>query len=228
MNLARWISINKWASVDNYINHLFVPQDAALEHALQTSVKANLPPVNITAYQGKFLQLLAQMRGARNILEIGTLGGYSSIWLARALPEGGRLATLEADARHAEIARENISFAGLANIIELHLGLAVKTLRQFIAEKRQAFDFIFIDADRENYPQYFELGLKLSRIGTCIVADNVIREGAVNNPRRNGPGIRGLRRFMELLAAEPRVTATAVQTVNRKRHDGFAIALVTS
>jgi predicted O-methyltransferase YrrM len=228
MNLARWISMKQWASVDNYLNNLFVPQDSALEHALQTSAKANLPPVTVTPYQGKFLQLLAQIRGARNILEIGTLGGYSSIWLARALPEGGRLATLEADARHAEIARENISFAGLANIIELHLGLAVKTLQQFIAEKRQAFDFIFIDADRENYPQYFELGLKLSRIGTCIVADNVIREGAVNNPRRHGLGILGVRRFMQLLAAEPRVTATAVQTVNRKRHDGFAIALVTS
>jgi predicted O-methyltransferase YrrM len=228
MNLARWISINKWASVDNYINNLFVPQDSALEHALQTSAKANLPPVNVTPYQGKFLQLLAQMRGARNILEIGTLGGYGSIWLARALPEGGRLATLEADTRHAEIARENICFAGLANIIELHLGLATKTMQLFITEKREPFDFIFIDADKESYPQYFELGLKLSRIGTCIVADNVIREGAVNNPRQNGPEIRGIRRFMELLAAESRVTATAIQTVNRKRHDGFAIALVTS
>jgi predicted O-methyltransferase YrrM len=228
MNLARWISVKKWASVDNYLNDLFIPQDSALEHALQTSAKANLPPIQVTPYQGKFLQLLAQMRGARNILEIGTLGGYSSIWLARALPEGGRLATLEADARHAGIARENISFAGLANIIELYPGPATETLRQFIAEKREPFDFIFMDADRENYPHYFELGLKLSRIGTCIVADNVIREGAVNNPRRTGPGIHGLRRFMELLAAEPRVTATAVQTVNRKRHDGFAIALVTS
>ena len=228
MNLVRWISKRQWAAVDDYLEDLFIPHDPALKHALQTSAQANLPPIQVTPCQGKFLQLLAQMRGARNILEIGTLGGYSSIWLAHALPPDGRLVTVEANARHAEVARENFAFAGLASVIELRLGLAADTLQQFVAEKRAPFDFIFIDADKESYPQYFELGLKLSRAGTCIVADNVIRDGAVSNPRRNEPNVRGVRRLMEMLAAEPRVTATAVQTVGRKRHDGFAIALVTS
>jgi predicted O-methyltransferase YrrM len=229
MNFRKWFSSEKeWSSLDHYINDLFVPPDAALQHALQTSARASLPPIQVTPYQGKFLQLLAQMRGARNILEIGTLGAYSNIWLARALPAGGRLATLEADPKHSAIARESISFAGLAEFVELHLAPAAETLQKFIAEKRAPFDFIFIDADKENYPQYFELGLKLSRIGTCIVADNVIREGAVNNPRLDDAGIQGIRRFLQLLATEPRVTATALQTVNCKRHDGFAIALVTA
>lgn len=232
MNIARWISRDpspdKWASVDDYLNGLFVRPDSALQHALQTSAGAGLPRIQVTPYQGKFLQLLAQMGGARNILEIGTLGGYSTLWLARALPAGGRLVTLEANPKHAEVARENFSFAGLAGVVELHLAPAAETMRQFIAGKREPFDFIFIDADKENYPQYLEQALKLSRVGTCIVADNVIREGAVNNPRQNDPGIQGIRRFMEMLGAEPRVTATAIQTVNSKRHDGFAIALVTS
>ena len=228
MHLVRWISRRKWAAVDDYLNDLFVPADAALEHALQTSARAGLPPIQVTPYQGKFLHLLARLCGARRILEIGTLGGYSGIWLARALPEGGQLTTLEVEARHAEIARENIAFAGLANVVELHLGPAADTLRQFIAQNRGPFDLIFIDADKASYPQYFELALKLSRIGTCIVADNVIRDGKVNDPGRDGPNIRGVRQFMEMLAAEPRVTATAVQTVSRKRHDGFAIAMVTA
>jgi predicted O-methyltransferase YrrM len=228
MNLIRWISTKKWAEVDDYINGLFIPGDPALEHALQTSGQANLPRINVTPYQGKFLQVLAQMRGAKNILEIGTLGGYSAIWLARALPQDGRLTTLEADSRHVQIARENISFAGLDASVELHPGRAADTMRQFIAAGREPFDFIFIDADKEGYPEYFELALKLSRIGTCIVADNVIREGSVSNPSRNDPVVCAVRRFMEMLAAQPRVTATAVQTVSCKRHDGFAIALVTA
>lgn len=228
MHLVRWISRRKWAAVDDYLNDLFVQPDAALEHALQTSARTGLPPIQVTPYQGKFLQMLASLRGARRILEIGTLGSYSGIWLARALPEGGKLVTLEVDARHAEVARENIAFAGLATVIELHLGPAADTMRRFIAEKRGPFDLIFIDADKASYPQYFELALKLSRVGTCLVADNVIRDGKVNDSRRDGPHILGVRRFMEMLAAEPRVTATAVQTVSRKRHDGFAIALVTA
>ena len=228
MNLARWILTKKWAIVDDYLDGLFVPRDPALEHALQTSDRANLPRISVTPCQGKFLQMLAQMRGARNILEIGALGGYSAIWLARALPPGGRLVTLEADSHHAQIARENISFAGLDASVELHWGRAADTLRQFVASGREPFDFIFIDADKESYPEYFELGLKLSRVGACIVADNVIREGSVSNPSRNDPVVCAVRRFMEMLAAEPRVTATALQTVSRKRHDGFAIALVTA
>ena len=231
MKLPRWFAKDEqgtWSSVDDYVNGLFVPPDAVLEHALEASAQARLPAIQVTPYQGKFLQLLAQMRGARNILEIGTLGGYSAIWLARALPEGGRLVTLEADAGHAAIARKNFSAAGLDGIVELHLAPAVETLQRFTAQKREPFDFIFIDADKENYPQYLQLGLGLSRIGTCIVADNVIREGAVTNPQTKDFNLQGIRRFLEMLAAEPRVTATALQTVNRKRHDGFAIALVTA
>ncbi len=156
MNLIRWISTKKWAVVDNYLNGLFIPRDPALEHALQTSHQADLPRINVTPYQGKLLQMLAQMRGARNILEIGTLGGYSAIWLARALPAGGRLVTLEANARHAQIARENISFAGLDASVELHLGRAADLMQQLIASGGEPFDFIFIDADKESYPEYFE------------------------------------------------------------------------
>ena len=228
MNVARWVLTRKWAAVDDYINGLFIPQDPGLEHALQTSERANLPRINVTPYQGKFLQMLARMRGARNILEIGTLAGYSAIWLARALPQGGRLVTLEADSLHAEIARKNISFAGLDATIELCLGRAADTLRQFITAGREPFDFIFIDADKEGYPEYFELALKLSRPGTCIVADNVIRDGSVSSPSAKDLAVGAVRRFMEMLAAEPRVTATALQTVSCKRHDGFAMALVTA
>jgi predicted O-methyltransferase YrrM len=226
MNFAGRILKKKWAAVDDYLNELFIAGDSALEHAQQTSRQAGLPPISVTPCQGKFLQLLAQMRGARNILEIGALGGYSTIWLARALPKGGRLATLESDPRHAEIARANISFAGLDGSVELHLGRAAGTLQKFISGGHEPFDFIFIDADKESYPEYFELGLKLSQVGTCIVADNVIRDGSVSDPSQNDAQVQGVRRFMKMLAAEPRVTATALQTVSGKRHDGFAIALV--
>jgi predicted O-methyltransferase YrrM len=218
----------QWTTVDRYITDLLVAPDPALEAALQTSTEAGLPPINVAPNQGKLLQLLAKMQGAQSILEIGTLGGYSTIWLARALPPGGRLVTLEAIPLHADVARKNITRAGLQKIVEICLGPALDTLKQLVAEKRGPFDFIFIDADKESYPDYFAWSLKLSRRGTCIIADNVVRNGAVIDPTNEDPRVRGVRRFNELLAAEPRVTATTIQTVGSKGYDGFTIAIVTA
>jgi len=218
---------DRWIAVDRYVCDLLIPTDGMLESTLQTSAAAGLPPINVAPNQGKFLQLLAKLCGAKNILEIGTLGGYSTLWLAGALPDMGKLVTLEFEPRHAEIARKNFANAGLASRIELRLGAAAESLRRLIAENHVPFDFIFIDADKENYLDYFKLALKLSRAGTCIVADNVIRQGAVIEPNHEDPRVQGVRRFMEALAAEPRVDATAIQTVGSKGYDGFAIALVT-
>ena len=215
-----------WIAVDRYLTDLFAPSDAALDAALQASVAAGLPPINVTPNQGKLLQLLAQTNGARNILEIGTLGGYSTIWLARALPPDGRLVTLEFEPKYADVARANLGRAGLDNAVELRLGRALDTLPQLAAERRGPFDFIFIDADKPGYPDYFTWALKLSRRGTLIVADNVVRKGAVIDTDSNDPLVQGVRRFHELLATEKRVNAVVVQTVGSKGHDGFAIALV--
>ena len=218
---------NQWAAVDQYVTDLLVRPDAALEAALQTSAAAGLPAINVTPNQGKLLQLLARLQGARTILEIGTLGGYSTIWLARALPKGGRLITLESDPKHAEIARANIARVGLADVVELRLGLALNTLPQLAAEGRGPFDLIFIDADKPSNPDYFRWALKLSRRGSLIVVDNVVRKGAVIDATSADPTIQGVRRLYELIAAEPRVSATAIQTVGSKGYDGFALALVT-
>jgi predicted O-methyltransferase YrrM len=222
------MSLELWTAVDRYISDLLVPPDRALEAALQASDQAGLPPINVAPNQGKFLHLLAKMQGAKRILEIGTLGGYSTIWLARALPVGGRLITLEFEPKHAEVARKNFAQAGLADIVELRLGPALETLKHLVAEKCRPFDFIFIDADKPGYPDYFIWALKLSRRGTCIVADNIIRQGAVIETNHDDLRVQGVRRFNELLAAEPRVTATAIQTVGSKGYDGFAIAIVTA
>jgi len=217
-----------WTAVDRYITDLFVPPDAALAAALQASQSAGLPTINVSPPQGKFLQLLARALGARGILEIGTLGGYSTIWLARALPAGGRLITLEADPKHAEIARANIARAGLAGVVELRLGRALDTLPQLAAEGRGPFDLIFIDADKPSYADYFAWALKLSRRGSVIIGDNVIRKGAVLNPgASDDPRVPGVLRFNELVAAEPRVSATVIQTVGGKGYDGFTMAVVT-
>lgn len=217
-----------WTAVDRYITDLFVPPDAALNAALQASQAADLPAINVSPPQGKFLQLLARALGARAILEIGTLGGYSTIWLARALPLGGRLTTLEADPKHAEIARANIGGAGLADIVDLRLGRALDTLPRLEAEGRGPFDLIFIDADKQNYANYFSWALKLSRRGTVIIGDNVIRKGAVIDPAHSDdPRVPGVLRFNELVAAEPCVSATVIQTVGAKGYDGFTMALVT-
>jgi len=217
-----------WTAVDKYINDLFEPPDAALTAALQASAEASLRPINVSPNQGKFLQLLARAVGARRILEIGTLGGYSTIWLARALPAGGKLITLEAEPKHAEIARANIARAGLAGAVELRLGRAIDSLPQLAAEGCGPFDLIFIDADKPSYTDYFAWALKLSRLGTIIIGDNVVRKGAVMDASSEDPLVRGVRRFNEAVAAEPRVSATVMQTVGSKGYDGFTIALVVA
>jgi predicted O-methyltransferase YrrM len=218
----------QWTAVDRYITDLLVPPDPALDAALQASATAGLPPHNVSPNQGKLLLLLAQLQRVRTILEIGTLGGYSTIWLARALPADGRLITLEADPKHADVARANIARAALADVVELRLGRALDTLPQLAAEDRGPFDVIFIDADKPSNPEYFAWALKLSRRGTLIIVDNVVRNGAVIDAASDDPSVQGVRRFNELLAAEPRVSATAIQTVGSKGYDGFAIALVTA
>jgi predicted O-methyltransferase YrrM len=222
-----------WARVDRYICDHLLPEDPVLDAALRASDAAGLPSIAITPNQGKLLELLVRVHGARRVLELGTLGAYSTIWLARALPPGGRLVTLEANPHYAEVARENIANAGLAEIVELRVGPALETLPQLATEEREPFDLIFIDADKRNNPGYLEWSLKLSRPGSLIVADNVVRGGAIldadaSDPRLGDGGVQGLRHFYDLLAAEPRLSATAIQTVGAKGHDGFALALVTS
>ncbi len=218
----------QWTAVDRYFCDLLLAPDSTLDAALLASAEAGLPAINVAPNQGKLLYLLARIHRARAILELGTLGGYSSIWLARALPIGGRLITLEADPKHAEVARANFTRAGVDSLIELRLGPALETLPQLAAEGRGPFDLIFIDADKPNYPDYFRWALKLSRIGTVIIADNVVRKGAVLDPASSDENVQGARRFNEMLAAEPCVSATAIQTVGCKGHDGFAIAVVVA
>src|SRR5437879_2251974 len=218
----------QWTAVDRYLTDWFVQPDPALEAALQASAAAGLPPIQVSPNQGKLLFLLAQVQAARNILEIGTLGGYSTVWLARALPGNGRLITLELDEKFAAVARANIARAGLADVVELRLGRALDTLPQLAAEGRGPFDLIFIDADKPSYADYFTWALKLSRRGTVIIGDNVIRKGAVIDPANSDdPRVLGVRRFNELVAQERRVGATALQTVGAKGYDGFTLALVT-
>lgn len=216
----------RWTAVDDYLTELFISPDDALESALKISSEAGLPPINVTPVQGKMLQVLAFSCQARFILEIGTLGGYSTIWLARALPADGKLITLESNAGHARIARSNLERAKLGNLVEVRLGDALETLPQIFAEKRAPFDFVFIDADKENAAAYFEWALKMTRPGGLIIVDNVVRGGAVVEADSDDANVRGVRRLNELLAAEPRVTETVVQTVGSKGYDGFAIAVV--
>jgi predicted O-methyltransferase YrrM len=218
----------KWAQVDRYLCERLVPEDPALVAVLRESAAAGLPPIHVSPNQGKMLQLLAQSHGARSILEIGTLGGYSTIWLARALPPGGRVVTLEYESGHAEVARLNFARAGVADKVELRMGRAQETLPQLMAEGRGPFDFIFIDADKQSYPEYFTWALKLSRPGTLIIADNVVRDGAVIDGESPDPSVQGVRRMNELVAGEPRVSATAIQTVGSKGYDGFMLAIVNS
>lgn len=215
-----------WTAVDHYFDALLVMPDAALDAAIQTSTEAGLPPINVTPGQGKLLYLLARIQGARRILEIGTLGGYSTIWLARALPAGGRLITIESIPKHASIAQANISRAGVAGLVDLRTGRALEVLPKIAAEGGGAFDLTFIDADKAGIPDYFRIALSLSRPGSVIIVDNVVRDGRVIEAASQDPDIQGIRRFNEMLAAEPRVSATAIQTVGAKGHDGFAIALV--
>jgi len=217
-----------WTAVDRYFVDLLVRSDSALDAALSASAAAGLPPINVSPSQGKLLHLLARMQGARNILEIGTLGGYSTIWLARALSAGGRVVTLEADPKHAKIAGANIERAGLTGVVELILGPALESLPRLAAEGRGPFDLIFIDADKPSNPDYFTWALKLSRPGSLIVIDNVVRDGAVIDADSKDASVQGVRRLNEMIASEPRVSATAIQTVGSKGYDGLAIALVTA
>lgn len=215
-----------WTAVDQYIQGVLFPSDSIMDAAIAASEAAGLPNIQVSPPQGKLLHLLARLEGARNILEIGTLGGYSTIWMARALPQGGRLVTLEADAKHADVARANFVRAGLASVIELRLGPALETLPRVAAEGLGPFDFVFIDANKNTMAEYFDWALKLSRPGSVIIADNVIRDGAVMEAASKDPDIQGVRRFNERLAAESRVSATEIQTVGSKGYDGFALAVV--
>jgi|SRR5208283_953788 len=215
-----------WTEVDNYICELLVPGDAALQAALQASEAAGLPAIQVSPTQGKFLNLQARLMRASNILELGTLGGYSTIWLARALPAKGRLVTVDANAKHTEVARTNIAFAGLSDRVEFHVGSALDVLPQLAREGRGPFDFIFIDANKSNMPEYFAWALRLARPGSLIIADNVIRDGKVLDAATADADIQGVRRFNERMAAEKRVSATELQTVGSKGYDGFAMAVV--
>jgi predicted O-methyltransferase YrrM len=219
---------DQWIEVDQYFSKNLLSSDPILESALKASVAAGLPAISVSPNQGRLLQMLAQILGASSILEIGTLGGYSTIWLARGLRAGGRLITLEVDPKHADVARANISRARLQDVVELRIGNAVEILPQLSAERRGPFDLIFIDADKPNIPVYFEWTLKLSRPGTVIVVDNVVRDGAVIDADSTDLSVQGVRRFIELLGAEPRAKGTVIQTVGIKGYDGFAIVLVGS
>jgi predicted O-methyltransferase YrrM len=217
----------QWAAVDEFVERLVVKPDGALEAALQAAEAAGLPAISVSPSQGKLLHLLARVQGARAILEIGTLAAYSTIWLARALPAGGYLVTLEADAKHAKVARSNILRAGLDHIIELQVGRALETLPRLESEGRGPFDLIFIDADKPNTTEYFRWARRLSRRGSLIIVDNVVRNGAILDTASADPNVQGMRRFHELVAADPGVTATVIQTVGGKGYDGFTIARLT-
>lgn len=215
-----------WSAVDDYLSDLLLPADAGLEGALAASAAAGLPGINVSANQGRFLHLLARMIGARRILEIGTLGGYSTIWLARALPADGRLITLERDARTASVARANIAEAGLAEVVEVRVGSALDWLPRLVEEAAGPFDLTFIDADKPNTIAYFDFALRLSRPGSLIIVDNVVREGQVIDAGSGSATVQAVRRFLEHLANQPRVSPVALQTVGSKGYDGLAIALV--
>jgi predicted O-methyltransferase YrrM len=215
-----------WTAVDRYFGDLLAPSDPQLDAAVQANRKAKLPAIDVSPLQGKFLHVMVHITQARRILEIGTLGGYSTILMARALPAGGRIVTLEFNPKHADVARENLKNAGLLDRAEIRVGAALDSLPVLAAEGAGPFDFIFIDADKNNNPQYLEWALGLSRPGTTIVVDNVVRDGAVIDADSADPDIQGIRRMTEMLAAEPRLSATVLQNVGVKGYDGFAMAVV--
>jgi predicted O-methyltransferase YrrM len=228
----------RWLAVERYIADSLLGADAALEQALRRSDEAGLPPIAVSPNQGKLLQLLARLQGARTILELGTLGAYSTIWLARALPADGHLITVEADPRYAEVAAANIEGAGVGQLVELRVGDALEELESLIGAGARPFDVLFIDADKQRTPEYFELALSLSHAGSLIIVDNVVRGGAIVDSDDAASGrrgrdsqdraVQGIRRFYALAGAEPRVSATAIPTVGSKGYDGFALALVNS
>jgi predicted O-methyltransferase YrrM len=216
-----------WTDVDQYTTDLLIPPDPVLDAVLKASDEAKLPSISVSPSQGKLLMLLAKLAGATRILEIGTLGGYSSIWLARALPPGGRLITLEANPKHAEVAGNNITRAGFGDSVEVRLGDARAGIQQLAGEKAAPFDLIFIDADKQSIPHYLEWSLKMSHRGTLIIIDNVVRDGALIDGTSQDANVQGARRMHEMLGSEPRISATTIQTVGSKGYDGFTLALVT-
>jgi predicted O-methyltransferase YrrM len=217
----------RWSEVDDYIDTLFPPPDDALNEALARSDASGLPPISVSFAQGKFLGLLAKMRGSRRILEIGTLGGFSTIWLARSLPRDGVVITLELESKHAVVARANLDQAGVGDLVDVRVGPAVESLRDLIAQGVEPFDFIFIDADKEGYPQYLELSLRLARAGTVIVADNVVRDGQVVDETSDDGRVTAVREFLERAAASEQLEGSVVQTVGPKGYDGFALLVVS-
>lgn len=215
---------DQWTAVDDYFNALFLPTDPILDHALKASDAGGLPQINVSPAQGKMLYLMAKMMNAKNILEIGTLGGYSTIWLARALPDDGKLVTLEANFNHAEVAQKNIAHAGLTHKVDIRLGYASETLP--LLKHLAPFDLIFIDADKPNTPLYLEWSVKLARAGSVIIADNAVRKGAVTNPHSDDENVIGMQRTAEAMSKHPNLSATIVQTVGSKGYDGFILARV--
>jgi predicted O-methyltransferase YrrM len=215
-----------WFDVDDYVTGTVVAPDAALDSAIAATARAGLPPISVSAPQGKLLNLLARSIGARRVLEIGTLGGYSTIWLARALPAEGRVVTLEIDPSHAEVARANVDAAGVGSRVDIRVGPAISTLPALSQEGAGPFDLVFIDADKPNIPEYFTWSVKLSRPGALIIVDNVVRNGAVLDTSGQRPDVVGVRRLHEMLASDPSVSTTTIQTVGAKGYDGFTLALV--
>ncbi|WP_078381668.1 O-methyltransferase [Sutcliffiella halmapala] len=216
----------KWEEVDQYIEEKLLKYDSILNNVLENNSNAGLPPIDVAPNQAMFLHILAKMKGAKRILEIGTLGGYSTIWLARALPVGGKLITLEFEQRHAEVATSNIEKAGLLDLVEIRIGAALDTLAKLEVEGVEPFDFIFIDADKENNAKYLEWSLKLAKVGTVIIGDNVVRAGEVTNSANTDSRIEGVRHFFDALSKEDRILTTAIQTVGSKGYDGFSISIV--
>jgi predicted O-methyltransferase YrrM len=216
----------QWTAVDHFIEEELLPPDPALAAALRSTAEASMPAIGVSPPQGKMLELLVRIRGARAVLELGTLAGYSTIWLARGLPADGRLVTLEVNPEYAEVARANIARAGFDHLVEQRIGPAIETLPALVDEGYGPFDLIFVDADKASYPDYLPWTLKLAAPGTVIVGDNLVRGGTVIDPTNDDPSSRGSRRFTELLGAEPGVSATLIQTVGSKGYDGFALALV--
>jgi predicted O-methyltransferase YrrM len=220
------MSHDQWTAIDQYLTDRLIDEDGALDSALTASEEAGLPHINVAPNQGKLLMLIAQIAGAKRVLEIGTLGGYSTIWLGRGIPADGHIDTLEFKPDHAEVARKNIRIAGLEGVVEIHIGKALDTMKHLVRQDTAPYDLIFIDADKTSLPDYLEWSLKLSRPGTVIIADNVVRNGRVINSATTDRDVQGVQRFIELAGANPRLESTAIQTVGSKGYDGFAMLRV--
>jgi predicted O-methyltransferase YrrM len=221
------MSRETWAAVDRYVTEHLLPEDSVLDEVRRANAEAGLPAIDVSPPQGKLLYLLARIHGARRVLEVGTLGGYSTIWLARALPsDGGRIVTLELSERHAAVARANLEHAGFAGLVDLRVGPALETLDQLVAERVEPFDLVFVDADKARTPDYVQRAIDLARRGAVIIADNVVRGGRLADADTDDAGVLGNRRLHEELGREPRLTATTIQTVGAKGYDGFTIGIV--